>query len=65
MKRANEILIWALLLAVGVSLLYTNIIRADVGWFDDGTVIFVNNVLYVIFFGLMSGYVIAKILGKR
>lgn len=63
--RKRDYVIIGMITVVGVLLFLTNLWRADVGWFDDGSVIFYHEFLYVIFFGLISGYVIAKIIGNK
>jgi hypothetical protein len=45
-------------------LYYTNQKRVEVGYFDDGEWIFYNSVAYVVFFGLITGFVISNLIGR-
>ena len=57
-----DILVWFLLFICAYGLYYTNILRANIGYFEDGTLIFWNSFFYITFFGLFTGYVISRLL---
>jgi hypothetical protein len=63
--RKRDYLVIGMIVFIGILLFITNLWRADAGWFEDGAIIFYHEFLYVIFFGLISGYVIAKIIGNH
>jgi len=48
----------------GITYGYSNVERVNAGYFTDGFWMTMNSILYVIFFGLMSGTVLAIILGN-
>jgi len=48
----------------GIAYGYSNIQRVNAGYFTDGFWITVNSVLYVTFFGLMSGTLLVVVLGN-
>jgi len=49
---------------IGIAYGYSNVERVAAGYFTDGFWMTINSVLYVVFFGLMSGTVLAIILGN-
>lgn len=49
---------------VGLAYGYSNMERVSAGYFTDSFWITVNSILYVVFFGLMSGTLLAYILGN-
>ena len=53
--------IWALMAASGYCLYYTNMQRTLAGYFTNSHWIFLDNVAYVVFFGLVTGFVIGII----
>ncbi|MHA1344427.1 MAG: hypothetical protein ACTSQG_10590, partial [Promethearchaeota archaeon] len=62
-----EWIVLGLLIISGYVLYYTNKLRAVGGietYYSDGWLITLNTFSYVLFFGLLSGFVIAKILKK-
>jgi D-alanyl-lipoteichoic acid acyltransferase DltB (MBOAT superfamily) len=59
-----DYLIWGLLIGTGYLLYHTNVLRAQVGYFEDGPLIFWNSLAYVVFFGLVTGYIISKLIKK-
>ncbi len=68
MVKTNGQLIMGLILLFGVLMYQNNVARSINGfdsWFSDPILITQGSIYYVVFFGLLSGYVIAKILGKR
>ncbi len=68
MAKANGKQILALIGIFGFLLYKNNVARSINGfesWYSDPTLITTGSFYYVIFFGLVSGYVIAKILGKK
>lgn len=62
--RTWDYIMWILLLATGYALYYTEIERAKIGYFTDGPLIFWGSFSYVLFFGLVTGYIISKLLKK-
>lgn len=60
--RPRDIMLWGLIIISGLALFYTNTQRVKAGYFTNSTWIFWDAFMYVIFFGLISGYVIAKII---
>lgn len=64
--RKWEYLIWGLMLISGAALYYTNKLRADSmgGYFSDGALITWNSIAYVVFFGLVTGYVVGSIVSR-
>lgn len=59
-----EYFVWFLFALVIFGYYKTNMLRAKVGYFEDGTIIFWNSIFYVAFFALFVGYVVAKVLDK-
>ena len=59
-----DIIVWILLILAGYALYHTNILRAQAGYFDDGPLIFWNSASYIIFFALVTGYVISKLISR-
>jgi hypothetical protein len=49
---------------VGLAYGYSNMERVNAGYFASGFWITVNSILYVAFFGLLSGTLLAYILGN-
>ena len=56
--------VWFLLAVTGYGLHWTNQKRVEVGYFMDSQWITWNSFFYVIFFGLVTGYVISKIIQR-
>jgi len=63
-KGYEEWGIYLLIAIVGLIYYHTSTLRAKYGWFNDGKWIFINSVFYVLFFGLLSGVVIGKIVKR-
>ena len=63
--KTRDVVIWILIILSGISWYWANTQRVRHGYFNDGIWIFLDTVIYVIFFGLVSGYVIAKIIGRK
>lgn len=59
-----NILVLILIIIMGYLYYYTNQIRTQEGYFTSDVWIYWNNLIYVIFFGLISGFVIALIVSK-
>lgn len=65
----NKINIWkyiilGLMVISGYMLYWTNMMRVEAGFFEDGLWIFWNNFAYVVFFGLVTGFVLSNLIGK-
>ena len=59
----GDLVVIVLLVIVGWFLYFTTTIRAELGWFDNAGIWIVwNNFAYVVFFGLITGYLVARIL---
>jgi hypothetical protein len=68
MATKNGKLIITLIIIFGILLYFNNKSRAVDGitsWFSDPTLITMGSIYYVLFFGLVTGYVIARLLGKK
>ena len=68
MAKKNGKVIIALIFIFGYLLYQNNVARAINGiesWFSNPALITMGSIYYVIFFGLITGFVIAKILGKK
>ena len=62
MFKKHDLVILFLLALSGYFLYYTNVARAEAGFWMDGHLIFMNNLAYILFFGLMTGYVLSNLL---
>ena len=60
MAKAIGVLL-VLLLISGTLLHFSNVKRAEEGWFTSSDAITFNNFAYVIFFGLLTGTVVAVV----
>lgn len=68
MSNGNGKLVIALIILSGILLFQNNVARSVNGfssWYSDPYLITAGNIYYVIFFGLLSGFVIARLLGKK
>ena len=66
--KTNGKLIIVMILIFGWLLYNNNVARSVNGWdswYADPMLITQGALYYVVFFGLISGYVIAKVLGRR
>lgn len=67
MKKKQKIIyatITLLLITSGSLLYYTEVERARIGYFADGSIIFWNTLAQAIFIGLVSGIIIGKVIKK-
>lgn len=66
MKRRTKRLaiMWGLIILSAAFLAFSNYERVANGYFTSSPWIFVDNFGYVVFFGLVSGFIIAHILKK-
>ena len=53
-----------LMIASAYALYYTNMKRVEVGFWENGMWIFYNNFAYIVFFGLITGFVLGNLLGR-
>ena len=63
-KYWNWVLI-GLMVISGYALYYTNMRRVELGFWEDGLWIFLNNFAYVVFFGLITGFVLGNLLNRK
>ena len=59
-----NLVILGLMVVSGFALYYTNIMRVKYGFWDNGLWIFYNNFAYVVFFGLITGFVISNLISR-
>jgi uncharacterized membrane protein len=63
-KKYFNIMILSLMIISGYALYWTNVKRVEIGYFDDGIWIFWNSFAYVVFFGLITGFVLGNLLNR-